>query len=334
MGLPPMSSALDQLAGFTTIVADTGDIEAIRRFKPTDATTNPTLILAASQMPQYSHFLKDAVEEAKKTADKSATKAQIVEDALDRVIVKFGVEILKIVPGKVSTELDARLSFDTAKSVEKGRKIAALYKEHGIDVSERVLIKIASTWEGIEAGKQLETENIHCNLTLLFSFCQAVACAQAKITLISPFVGRIMDWHKKAQGVSGFAPAQDPGVVSVTTIYNYFKRFGHKTVVMGASFRNIDEIVELAGCDKLTIGPKLLEELQASTAVVPLKLDANKAKSLELTEVVVDEKSFRWMLNDDAMATEKLAEGIRNFASDIVKLEKLVNDLIDASHSA
>ena len=304
---------LEQLKKFTIVVADSGDFESIRLYTPTDSTTNPSLIFAASQQPQYQHLIDDAVKYGKKHGGLS--------HALDKVFVNFGLEILKIVPGRVSTEVDARLSFDVEGSIEKAHQIIDLYESAGID-RKRVLIKLASTWEGVVAAKELEKEGIHCNMTLLFSLPQAIACAEAHATLISPFVGRILDWFKKSAGVESYPPAEDPGVKSVTAIYNYYKKFGYKTQIMGASFRNKDEITELAGCDLLTISPHLLEELKNSTQPLSRKLNADAAKSIPLHKISMDEKTFRYMLNEDAMATEKLAEGIRNFAKDIVKLEK------------
>ncbi|MBW8781728.1 MAG: transaldolase [Verrucomicrobia bacterium] len=309
-----MSNQLDQLKQFTTVVADTGDFVSMKEFAPRDATTNPSLILKAAAMPAYAPLVDQAI----KDAGASASLPQII----DRLLVVFGLEILKIVPGRVSSEVDARLSFDTAATVAKAHEIIGLYEKAGID-RKRVLIKIASTWEGIKAAEILEKEGIHCNLTLLFSFAQAVACAEAGITLISPFVGRILDWHKKTTG-KDFVGAADPGVISVTQIYTYYKKFGYKTEVMGASFRNTGEIIELAGCDLLTIAPPLLAELKASTAPLARKLDPAKAASADLTKVSFDEKAFRFALNEDAMATEKTAEGIRLFSADIVKLEQLI----------
>mmetsp|Transcript_28086 Transcript_28086/g.52308 ORF Transcript_28086/g.52308 Transcript_28086/m.52308 type:complete len:327 (-) Transcript_28086:364-1344(-) len=308
---------VDGLKSLTTIVADTGDIEAIGKYKPQDATTNPSLIYKAATMPEYAKLVDDAVEYGKGD----------VEVIMDKLAVNFGAEITKIVPGYVSTEVDARLSFDTDATVEKARRIIELYKEAGIDKS-RILIKIASTWEGIQAAKVLEKEGITCNLTLIFSIAQAIAVAEVGGTLISPFVGRIMDWYKKSEGVDGYEPAKDPGVLSVTKIYNYYKKHGHKTIVMGASFRNTDEILELAGCDRLTIAPALLEKLTSATGSVEKKLDAEKASEMDIPKIDVDEKAFRWMMNEDAMATEKLSEGIRNFSKDIVKLEDIVKEKI------
>jgi transaldolase len=305
---------LEQLKQHTVVVADTGDFASMRQYAPRDATTNPSLILKAAAMPEYGWLVDKAVQDAGAAAPLPAV--------IDGLLVLFGGEILKIVPGRVSTEVDARLSFDTAGTVAKARELIARYARAGIG-RERVLIKIASTWEGIRAAAQLEREGIRCNLTLLFSFAQAVACAETKVQLISPFVGRILDWHRKAAG-RDFAPAEDPGVRSVTEIYTYYKRFGHATEVMGASFRNTGEILELAGCDLLTISPQLLGELQKSTAPVARRLDPAAARAADLQPVSFDEKAFRFALNEDAMATEKTAEGIRQFAADIVKLEALL----------
>ncbi len=309
-----MSNQLDQLKQFTVVVADTGDFASMKEFAPRDATTNPSLILKAAAMPAYVPLLDQAI----KDAGASATLPQVI----DRLLVLFGLEILKIVPGRVSTEVDARLSFDTSATVAKAHEIIALYEKAGID-RKRVLVKVASTWEGIKAAEALEKEGIHCNLTLLFSFAQAVACAEAGITLISPFVGRILDWHKKTSG-KDFVGAADPGVISVTQIYTYYKKFGYKTEVMGASFRNTGEITELAGCDLLTIAPPLLAELKASTAPLARKLDPAAAASADLKKVTFNETAFRFALNEDPMATEKTAEGIRLFSADIVKLEQLI----------
>ncbi|MFZ4457120.1 MAG: transaldolase [Bacteroidales bacterium] len=313
---------LEQLKTQTKVVADTGDFASMIRYKPVDATTNPSLIYSASTIPQYSALVDEAIAYAK--ANGTTKKAQ-VDLAMDRVAVNFGTEILKIVPGRVSTEVDARLSFDTEATLTKARELIAMYKAQGVD-SNRILIKIASTWEGIKAAEILEKEGIHCNLTLLFSMAQAVACADAGITLISPFVGRIFDWYKKAEGVAGYDADKDPGVLSVTSIYNYYKKFGYQTIVMGASFRNIGEITELAGCDYLTISPSLLQELEDSQASLPRKLTVEAAQKLEIAKIELDEKQFRWMMNEDAMATEKLAEGIRNFSKDLIKLEKMIAD--------
>ncbi len=308
---------LDQLKKVTTVVADTGDFETLKQYQPTDSTTNPSLIYAASQQPQYQHLLDEAIRSGR-------GKLPLI---LDQVFVNFGLEILKTVPGRVSTEVDARLSFDVDGSIEKARHLIALYEAAGID-RKRVLIKLASTWEGILAAQKLEKEGIHCNMTLLFSLPQAIACAEARATLISPFVGRILDWYKKAEGIAAYPPAEDPGVKSVTQIYHYYKKFGYKTQIMGASFRNKEEILELAGCDLLTISPHLLEELKESSTPISRKLDPQKAKESPISKMAIDEKMFRYLLNDDAMATEKLAEGIRNFAKDIVKLEKMIRDKI------
>ncbi len=307
-------SQLDQLKQFTQVVADTGDFASMKEYAPQDATTNPSLILKAAAMPGYSHL----VDQAMKDAGASATTGQVI----DRLLVLFGGEILQIVPGRVSTEVDARLSFDRDGSIAKAREIIALYEKAGIP-RERILIKLAATWEGIKAAELLQQEKINCNLTLLFSFAQAVACAEAKVQLISPFVGRILDWYKKSTG-KDYAPAEDPGVQSVTEIYTYYKKFGHATEVMGASFRNKGEIIELAGCDLLTISPGLLGELKAATEPFARRLDPVKAKASEVKKVTFDEKGFRLAFNEDAMATEKTAEGIRGFAADIVKLEQLI----------
>ncbi|KAI8813038.1 hypothetical protein BJ742DRAFT_790841 [Cladochytrium replicatum] len=315
-------SALESLKKYTTVVSDTGDFEAIAAYKPQDATTNPSLILAAAVKPVYQRLIDDAVAYGKA---KSSDKSEQLEWALDRLLVNFGKEILAIVPGRVSTEVDARLSFDREATIAKAKRLIALYEEVGVH-KDRVLIKIASTWEGIQAAKELEAHyDIHCNLTLLFSFPQAVACAEAKITLISPFVGRILDWYKKSTGKS-YTAAEDPGVVSVQRIYNYYKRHGYNTIVMGASFRNVGEIEELTGCDFLTISPALLEELKNSPTDLEARLSSEKALSLNLEKVSYDEKKFRWDLNEDAMATEKLSEGIRKFAEDGQKLEDLLRN--------
>ena len=310
---------LDQLKQHTIVVADTGDFEAMKAYKPQDATTNPSLILQASQKAEYQSLVDQAIAEYKGSA---LSKPAKVDAIMDRILILFGLEILKIVPGRVSTEVDARLSFDTQGNLDKARHLISMYEKAGIG-RERILIKIASTWEGIKAAEILQKEGINCNLTLLFSLAQAVACAEGGIKLISPFVGRILDWHKKNTG-KDYAATEDPGVLSVTQIYNYYKHFGYNTEVMGASFRNKGEITELAGCDLLTISPGLLGELQASEEVLTRKLDAATAKSLKIERIGSDEKTFRWLFNEDAMATEKTAEGIRNFAKDIVKLETMV----------
>jgi transaldolase len=309
-------SVLDQLREMTVIVEDTGDIDSIRNDKPRDATTNPSLLLAAAQLPQYQHLVDDAIEHG--GVDVSDPQADM-GPCLEKLAVNFAGEILAIIPGRVSVEVDATLSFDTAATIETVRRLIAMFAAEQIDRS-RVLIKVASTWEGIAAARQLETGGIHCNLTLLFGFAQAIACAEAGVTLISPFVGRILDWHKAALGVDGIPPAEDPGVLSVTRIYNYYKRFGYETEIMGASFRNTGEIIELAGCDLLTISPKLLAELDENTDQLQRKLCPDNARTLHLEQTTLDEKTFRWMLNEDAMATEKLAEGIRKFSADLAKL--------------
>lgn len=310
---------LDQLKQHTVVVADTGDFEAMRAYKPQDATTNPSLILAASQKAEYKPLVEKAVIDHKGS---SLSGSALVESVMDAILVNFGTEILKIVPGRVSTEVDARLSFDTQATIDKARHIIALYEKAGIK-RERILIKIASTWEGIKAAEVLQKEGINCNLTLLFSLAQAIACAEGGIKLISPFVGRILDWFKKSTG-KDYTPAEDPGVLSVTQIYNYYKHFDYKTEVMGASFRNKGEITELCGCDLLTISPALLGELAAANEPITPKLNVAHAKGLKIQKLPMDEKSFRWHFNEDAMAVDKTAEGIRNFAKDIVKLEALV----------
>ncbi|MEM7387590.1 MAG: transaldolase [Verrucomicrobiota bacterium] len=316
-----MSSAsqLDQLKSFTKVVADTGDFASMQEYKPQDATTNPSLILQASQKPEYRYLVDQAIEENKDSAGSTEAK---VEAIIDRILILFGKEILNIVPGRVSTETDARLSFDCQGTVDKARTLIDLYEKEGIN-RDRVLIKIASTWEGIKAGEILEKEGIHCNLTLMFSLVQAVACAAGKIQLISPFVGRIYDWYKNDTGID-YQGAEDPGVQSVQSIYNYYKKFGHETEVMGASFRNKGQITELAGCDLLTISPGLLEELQNDSTPIERKLEPGAAASSSIEKLDLDEKTFRFLLNEDAMATEKTAEGIRKFAVDMVKLEDLI----------
>ena len=310
---------LDQLKQFTKIVADTGDFESIKEFKPQDATTNPSLIFAAVQKEQYAHLLEEVIANRKNSGLSGAAQ---IEDIIDHLLVQFGCDILQIVPGRVSTETDARLSFDTQGSINKARQLIQLYEKRGID-REHVLIKVASTWEGINAAEQLQKEEINCNLTLLFSLPQAVRCAEAKVQLISPFVGRIYDWYKAANK-RDYVGAEDPGVQSVQEIYTYYKKFGYPTEVMGASFRNKSQIIELAGCDLLTISPELMKELSGSHDPVERKLDPEKAKNADVKKLELDKKKFRYLLNDDAMATEKTAEGIRKFAADIVKLEKLV----------
>ena len=312
---------LEQLKKLTTIVADTGDFETMKKFTPRDATTNPSLIYAAAQMPQYKSLVEEAIAFAK---SKGGSKKEQVALLMDKLAVNFGLEILKIVPGRVSTEVDARLSFDRVGTLKKAREIIALYDKAKID-RKRVLIKVASTWEGIKAAEELEKEGICCNLTLLFSFAQAVACAEAKVTLISPFVGRIMDWYKARDKVESYANHEDPGVKSVTSIYNYYKKFDYKTIVMGASFRNVGEITELAGCDYLTIAPKLLEELSKSNEPIIQKLSVEKALAQKIEKVSLNESQYRWLHNEDQMAVEKLSDGIRKFTEDLIKLEKLVS---------
>ncbi|WP_026301404.1 transaldolase [Colwellia piezophila] len=315
-----MMNLLEQLKKVTVVVADSGDVDSIKSLNPTDATTNPSLILQAAKLPQYQHLIENAIEKS----------GNNVDDICDQLIVNFGCEILKHVPGRISSEVDARLSFDIQASIEKGRKLISLYQAAGID-KKRVLIKLASTWQGIKAAEQLEKEGIACNLTLLFSKAQAIACAEANVTLISPFVGRILDWYKKTEG-KDFVGSDDPGVQSVTAIYNYYKQYGYNTVVMGASFRNIGEIIELAGCDLLTIAPKLLNELQATEAPLITKLSADNVVSKSQDEIMpLTESTFAWQHNEDAMASEKLAEGIRNFAKDQAILDLLVSDLVNQS---
>ena len=314
-----MTTQLDSLRNMTVVVADTGDIEAIKKYQPQDATTNPSLILSASALPQYSPLIDEAVSYAKA---QSNDKSQQLIDAEDKLAVNIGLEILKIVPGRISTEVDARLSYDTQATVEKARKLIALYNAAGIS-NDRILIKIASTWQGIRAAEILEKEGINCNLTLLFSEAQARACAEAGVYLISPFVGRILDWYKANSDKKEYVPAEDPGVISVTKIYNYYKEYGYNTVVMGASFRNVGEITELAGCDRLTIAPALLKELQENSTALVRKLEYKgevKAKPQPLTEA-----EFYWQHNSDAMAVEKLADGIRKFAMDQEKLETMLS---------
>jgi len=318
---------LAQLREVTVVVADTGDIESIRRYAPVDATTNPSLLYKAAQLPAYRPLVEDAVAKGA-----GAARDERAHCILDHLAVNFGVEILGIIPGRVSTEVDARLSFDTDATVRRAEGLIALYEDRGIS-RERVLIKVASTWEGIRAAEILEKRGIHCNLTLLFSFAQAAACAEAGVTLISPFVGRILDWYRKHEGVESYAAADDPGVRSVTRIYNYYKKHGYPTVVMGASFRNTDEILELAGCDLLTISPQLMEELEAAQGELAVKLTVEKARRADETRIVLDEADFRWQMNEDAMATEKLAEGIRNFTRDTEKLETLIGDMAPAARA-
>ncbi|XP_074129727.1 transaldolase [Sminthopsis crassicaudata] len=320
---PRMDSALEQLRRFTTVVADTGDFRAIDEYKPQDATTNPSLILAAAQMPAYQNLVEDAVAYGKKLG---GSQEQQIQNASDKLFVLFGAEILKKIPGRVSTEVDARLSFDKEEMVQRALRLIDLYKEAGIS-KERILIKLSSTWEGIQAGKILEEQHgVHCNMTLLFSFAQAVACAEAGVTLISPFVGRILDWHVANTDKKSYEPHEDPGVKSVTKIYNYYKKFGYKTIVMGASFRNVGEIKALTGCDYLTISPKLLGELLKENAKLTPVLSVQEAQASALEKVHLDEKAFRWEHNQDQMAVEKLSDGIRKFAADAVKLDKMLQE--------
>ncbi|MBM5815813.1 MAG: transaldolase [Cyanobacteriota bacterium] len=314
-----MTNLLEQLATMTVVVADTGDIEAIRQFTPRDATTNPSLILAAAQIPTYQELIDRTLSESRTVLGESAPVEEVVAEALDEISVTFGKEILRIVPGRVSTEVDARLSYDTEATIEKARKLIGLYAQAGVP-RERVLIKVASTWEGIRAAELLEREGIHCNLTLLFGFAQAVACAEAGVTLISPFVGRILDWYKANTGRESFPGPEDPGVLSVSKIYNYFKTYGYHTEVMGASFRNIDEIIELAGCDLLTISPALMEQLRNQEGVLLRKLDPHKPGETQ-EKFHVDKPLFDAMMAEDRMASEKLDEGIRGFSKAIEALE-------------
>jgi len=324
-----MTTLLDQLNSMTVAVCDTGDLKSIEKFKPRDATTNPSLITAAAQMAEYA----DVVDGALKWAEGQAAgdEKKLIALALDRLAIEFGLRILKIVPGRVSTEVDARLSFDTQKTVEKGRYLISQYNAAGI-TNDRVLIKIASTWEGIKAAEILEKEGIHCNLTLLFGMHQAVACAEAGVRLISPFVGRILDWYKKAEGREAYEPADDPGVKSVTKIFNYYKKYGYQTQVMGASFRNLGEITELAGCDLLTIAPNFLAELSTKEGPLPRKLDPEAARDMDLAKLTMDESSFRKAHEGDAMAREKLDEGIAGFSKAILALEKLLTERYQAMH--
>jgi transaldolase len=315
-----MASLLEQLSEMTVVVADTGDLEAIKKFTPRDATTNPSLILAAAQIPAYQSLIDEALRSSRKLIGENAPVEEVVREALDEISVIFGKEILKIVPRRVSTEVDARLSYDTEATIEKGRKLIRLYNDAGIS-NDRVLIKIASTWEGIKAAEVLEKEGIHCNLTLLFGFGQAVACAEAGVTLISPFVGRILDWYKAETGRDSYPGAEDPGVLSVTKIFNYYKSFGYKTEVMGASFRNLDEIIELAGCDLLTISPKLLDQLRETNQPLVRKLDASNPVG-GVQKVELDRDGFDALMADDRMATDKLGEGIKGFSKAIETLEQ------------
>ena len=319
---------LEQLKAVTKVVADTGDIEAIKRYKPVDATTNPSLILKAATLPQYKELLDEALIYGRQKSDQKDEQVQL---ACDYLTVGIGMEIQGVVPGFISTEVDARLSFDTQATVKKAREILDLYEQLGADRS-RVLIKIASTWEGIQAAEILEKEGVRCNLTLLFSLAQAQACAEAGAYLISPFVGRILDWYKKDTGTEQYAPEEDPGVVSVSRIFNYYKKHGYQTVVMGASFRNIDEIRQLAGCDCLTISPNLLDELEKSETTLKQKL-SGESPVCELEKQILSENHFRWAMNEDPMATQKLAEGVRNFAIDQVKIENLIESLISDNNA-
>jgi transaldolase len=311
---------LDQLKQYTEVVADTGDFQSIERFRPLDATTNPSLIYLAARNEKYSSLIEDAVAYGKSSSGNSEA---VMDRILDKLAVNFGLEILKVVPRRVSTEVDASLSFDTEASIEKARSLIGLYEESGIS-RDKILIKLASTWEGIRAAEVLEKEGIHCNLTLLFSMAQAIACAEAGVQLISPFVGRIYDWHLKDRGVDHIPGSEDPGVLSVREIYQYYKKHGYPTEVMGASFRNSEEIIELAGCDLLTISPALLAELEEANGQLQRRLDPEKAAESDVEKISLDEKSFRWMLNEDAMATEKLSEGIRRFNADLNKLKEMV----------
>jgi transaldolase len=317
-----MASLLEQLRGYTKVVADSGDINSIEKFKPQDSTTNPSLIEAAAQMPAYQPIVDDVLKQARKDAGDKATDKEVAALAFKSLAVAFGKKILNIVPGRVSTEVDARLSYDTEKTKEQAHDIIAQYDKAGIS-RDRVLIKIASTWEGIKAAEALEQEGIHCNLTLLFGLHQAIACAEAKVTLISPFVGRILDWYKKDTG-KDYVGADDPGVQSVTTIYNYYKKFGYKTVVMGASFRNIGEIKELAGCDLLTIAPKLLAELDSTEGDLPRKLDPANSEKLDIKKITIDKATFDKMHAEDRMAHDKLKEGIEGFSKALEDLEQLL----------
>ncbi len=314
---------LEQLREMTVVVADTGDIQAIETFKPRDATTNPSLITAAAQMPQYQGIVDDTLKGARETLGKDASAAQVATLAFERLAVSFGHKILEVIPGRVSTEVDARLSFDTDASVRVGRELIAMYEAQGVS-RERVLIKIAATWEGIQAAAVLEKEGIHTNLTLLFGLHQAIACAENGITLISPFVGRILDWYKKDTGRDSYAPAEDPGVLSVTEIYNYYKKFGYKTEVMGASFRNVGEIVELAGCDLLTIAPSLLAELQSTEGELARKLDPAKSANAAIEKITIDKATFDRMHAENRMASDKLAEGIEGFTKALESLEEIL----------
>ncbi|HEC75254.1 MAG TPA: transaldolase [Methylophaga aminisulfidivorans] len=327
-----MANLLDQLKEMTVVVADTGDIQAIEKFTPRDATTNPSLITAAAEMPQYQGIVDDTLKAARESLGADAPASEVVSLAFDRLAVSFGLKILDIVPGRVSTEVDARLSYDTEATIAKGRDLIAQYEAAGVD-RKRILIKIAATWEGIQAAAVLEKEGISTNLTLLFGLHQAIACAENGITLISPFVGRILDWYKKDTGTESYAPAEDPGVLSVTQIYNYYKKFGYNTEVMGASFRNVGEITELAGVDLLTISPSILDELQSTEGELPRKLSADKAANDDIEKLSMDKATFEAMHKEDRMATEKLAEGIDGFAKALEKLEGLLADRLASLES-
>ncbi|WP_372722706.1 transaldolase [Novipirellula sp.] len=320
-------SSLDQLKKHTVVVADTGDIDAIAKHKPQDATTNPSLLYKAAQMPQYQSLLDEAIAYGQ---SKSSSEEGLLDAIIDKLSVTFGCRILELIPGRVSTEVDARLSFDTEGTINKARELIELYKEAGIS-KDRILIKMASTWEGVRAAEQLEKEGIHCNLTLLFGFGQAIACAEAGVTLISPFVGRIYDWYKNKRGVDSIAVSEDPGVESVTTIFNYYKKHGYKTEVMGASFRTKEQVMALCGSDLLTISPDLLGQLADIDVDVPKALDADAAAKMDIEKIEMNEATFRWMLNEDAMATEKLAEGIRGFAADLDKLRSYLAQRMEAA---
>jgi len=322
-----MANKLEQLKQMTTVVCDTGDVNSIKKYSPTDATTNPSLIFQAAQEEQYQYLIEEAIRWG---MHKTSNQKQMIRHIMDKLFVNFGVEILKIIPGRVSTEVDARLSYDIEGSIQKATTLIGLYENAGID-RNRVLIKLASTWEGMRAAELLEQEGIHCNMTLMFSLTQAAAAADAGATLISPFVGRILDWYKAKEHVDSYPPDKDPGVISVTQIYNYLKKFGYSTQVMGASFRNVEEILELAGCDLLTIAPKFLEALTQAQGPVERKLHPEKAAKSDIQKLVLDEKTFRYQVNDNPMAIEKLAEGIRIFAADTIKLEKYVTDRIVAT---
>ncbi|MBT3226115.1 MAG: transaldolase [Deltaproteobacteria bacterium] len=317
-----MGNKLSQLRQMTVVVADTGDINTIKQYSPEDATTNPSLLFKAAQMPEYQNLVKEAIQWGKGQGGSASLQ---LDNILDKLAVNFGKEILDLIPGRVSTEVDARISFNTEKTITRARQLISLYETEGIP-KNRVLIKIAATWEGIKAAEILEKEGINCNLTLLFGFCQAVACAEAGAFLISPFVGRILDWYKNKEGIE-YTAETDPGVLSVKRIYQYYKKFGYKTIVMGASFRNTGEIEQLAGCDRLTIGPNFLDDLQNDESELIQKLSVDMQLPDELEKISMDEKAFRWQLNEDAMATEKLAEGIRNFSKDLILLEKYVSQV-------